>query len=150
MVWDNENNSVTDVIGDVQRAKAGDIVHFTTKSPTNNGRLVAMVEKDDGILDYYAQPITSYAPRVAIPIKANYYPNFYTKIFLIGTQPNNPLPVYKRGMAMTRVDTNDKKLSVKILAERKESGEIREKQEEIGNFRPRDRVSITVQVTDSL
>jgi hypothetical protein len=41
-------------------------------------------------------PLKDYATKLILPIKKEYYPNIYIKAFLIGSQKNNPLPIYKR------------------------------------------------------
>lgn len=66
------------------------------KLPFKKGTLLAIVEKDDGILEYFTQEVTAYAQRIEIPVKDTYYPNFYLKVYAIGSQDGNPLPVFKR------------------------------------------------------
>ena len=96
--------------------KVGDTQSFLLKSPVATGKALVVVEKDDGILDYFVHDLTSYADTLTIPVKATYYPNFYTKVFLLGAEDKNPLPVYKRALAITKVSTDDKKLDISVSA----------------------------------
>jgi uncharacterized protein YfaS (alpha-2-macroglobulin family) len=78
-----------------------------------------VIEKDDGILDYFVRPLTSFAEKIDIPVKDSYYPNFYVKVYLIGSEDKNPLPIYKRALAVTKVDTEYKRINVAITTDKK-------------------------------
>lgn len=118
--WNDGNNSVTDLIADKTMMKIGETAIFTLKSPVSSGKMLVTVEKDDGVLDSFVSDITSTTPRIEIPIKESYVPNFYVKVFLIGQDARAKLPVYKRALAVMKVTTDPKKLSVIITPEKKQ------------------------------
>jgi len=134
--WRNDNNSITEVIADKVRWVVGEKMWFTVQSPVNQGQMLVLILKDDGILDYKIEKITSFAPRFEVQIKDNYYPNFYTKVYLIWTQDKNPLPVWKRWLAVTKVDTEYKKLKIWVSTDKQ-------------NYQPRQKINLTISVKDS-
>ena len=134
--WNDGNNSVTDLIADKAMIKVGEMAAFTLRSPVATGKMLVTIEKDDGVLDSFVRDITSSTPRIEIPIKESYVPNFYVKVFLIGQDPGAKLPVYKRALAVMKVTTDPKKLSVTITPEKKQ-------------YLPGNKVKLTVTVKDS-
>lgn len=134
MMRNNDNNSVTSVMADSVMLKIGDTQTFTVQSPVNEGKLFVSIEKDDWILDYRVQEIDSYSPQIIVPIKEAYYPNIYTKVFLLG-QWSWELPIYKRALWMTKVDTNYKKINIKI-----DTDKI--------IYKPGEKISIIAKITD--
>ncbi|MDD2515797.1 MAG: MG2 domain-containing protein, partial [Candidatus Gracilibacteria bacterium] len=133
--WNNGNNTVTDLTIDKRILKVGEVADFSLKSPVKSGKMFVTIEKDDGILDFFIKDIASYGEKIQIPIKDNYYPNVYVKIFVIGKEGNNPLPVYKRALGVVKVVTDYKKLNVAITTDKK-------------NYLPGEKVNLTVKVTD--
>ncbi|MDQ7022558.1 MAG: alpha-2-macroglobulin family protein [Candidatus Gracilibacteria bacterium] len=69
---------------------------------------------------YFIHDIKSYSDKIIVDVLDTYYPNYYVKAFLIGEQQNNPLPVYKRALAITKVNTDYKKLNVEIKTNKKD------------------------------
>jgi len=134
--WNDRNNSVTDLIADKTMMKVGETAAFTLKSPVSNGKMFVTIEKDDGVLDSFVRDITSTTPRIEIPIKESYVPNFYVKVFLIGQDTSAKLPVFKRALAVMKVTTDPKKLSVTITPEKKQ-------------YLPGDKVKLTIAVKDN-
>ena len=134
--WNDGNNSVTDLIADKTMLKVGDTAGFTLKSPVSSGKMLITVEKDDGVLDSFVRDITSNTPRIELPIKESYVPNFYVKVFLIGQDAGAKLPTYKRALAVMKVTTDPKKLSVVITPEKKQ-------------YLPGDKVKLNITVKDS-
>ena len=124
------------MVADKSILNIGDTASFTVKSPVSSGKMFVTVEKDDGILDSFTQDITSTAPRISIPIKETYAPNIYVKVFLIGQDSGMKLPVYKRALAVIKVLTNPKKLTVTITPNKT-------------HYLPEDRVKLKVAVKDS-
>lgn len=134
--WGAWNNTTTDLNADKSVLKIWDTANFTLKSPVTSGKMFVTIEKDDWILDYFTQDIKSSWDRISVPIKSNYYPNIYVKVFLIGKSWENPLPIYKRALSVIKVMNDDKKLKISIKPER-------------GHYLPWDKVNLSIQVTDS-
>ena len=134
--WNDGNNSVTDLIADKAMMKVGETAAFTLRSPVSSGKMLVTIEKDDGVLDSFVRDITSSTPRIEIPIKESYVPNFYVKVFLIGQDPGAKLPIYKRALAVMKVTTDPKKFSVTITPEKKQ-------------YLPGNKVKLTVTVKDN-
>ena len=130
------DNSVTDLIADKGRAKVGETVGFTLMTPAGTGTAFFAVEKDDGILDYFTRPVTGPSTRVELPITAAHLPNVYLKAFTVGTASGADLPSYKRALAVVKVDTADRKLTVKVVPDR-------------ARYAPGEKISATVTVTDA-
>ncbi|MDD3262384.1 MAG: MG2 domain-containing protein [Candidatus Absconditabacteria bacterium] len=141
MVRNNDNNSVTSLMAESVKLNIGETQTFTVQSPVNQGKIFVSIEKDDGILDYRVQEIDSYSPKIIVPIKESYYPNIYTKVFLLGQsrlpdgQGSGDLPVYKRALGITKVDTNYKKVNIQIDTDKK-------------LYKPGEKISITAKITD--
>lgn len=134
--WNDGNNSVTDLVADRAMMKVGETAAFTLKSPVSSGKMLVTIEKDDGVLDSFVWDITSTTPRIEVPIKESYVPNFYVKVFLIGQDAGAKLPTYKRALAVMKVTTDPKRLSVVVTPEKKQ-------------YLPGDRVKLTIAVKDS-
>ena len=134
MMRNNDNNSVTSVMAESVKLNIGETQTFTVQSPVNQGKMFVSIEKDDWILDYRVQEIDSYSPKIIVPIQENYYPNIYTKVFLLG-QGSWDLPIYKRALWMTKVDTNYKKVNIQIDTDKK-------------LYKPWEKISITAKITD--
>ena len=130
------NNSVTELIADTQRAFIWDTVSFTLQSPVNNWSALVVVEKDDGILDYFVQEITNFDTRISIKVEDSYYPNIYVKAYLIWKEKNNPLPIYKRALSVVKIDTEHKRLTVDLQTDK-------------DSYAPRQTVTTTVRVVDA-
>lgn len=134
--WNEGNNTVTDLIADKTQMKVGETAMFTLKSPVSSGKMLITIEKDDGVLDSFVRDLDSTTPRIEVPIKESYVPNFYVKVFLIGQDAGAKLPTYKRALAVMKVTTDPKKLSVTITPEKKQ-------------YLPGDKVKLTITVRDS-
>ena len=134
--WNNGNNTTTDLTAEKTMLKVGDTAKFTLKSPVKSGKMLITVEKDDGILDYMVKDITSYGEPVELPVKASYYPNVYIKIYEIGMEAGNPLPIYKRAMSVIKVITDDKKLTIAITPTK-------------ATYLPGEKISLAIRVTDA-
>jgi uncharacterized protein YfaS (alpha-2-macroglobulin family) len=65
------------------KVNIGDEAKFILKSPVNKGKAIVFIEKDDGILDYFVHDLKTYSDTIKVKVKPEYYPNFYTKVFLI-------------------------------------------------------------------
>lgn len=131
-----ENNSVTKVIAEKTMVNVWDNAQYTIQSPINTGIIFVSIQKDDGILDYFTMPLTDYATKLVLPIKKEFYPNIYIKAFLIGSQKDNPLPIYKRWLAISKVNAADQKLQVKVSTDKE-------------FYLPWDKPQIEVSVSDS-
>ncbi len=131
-----ENNSVTKVIAEKTMVNIGDTADYTIQSPINTGTIFIAVEKDDGILKYLTMPLQDYATKFQLKIEKEYYPNIYLRVFLIWQQKDNPLPIYKRGLAISKVNTLPQKLNVEITTNKE-------------LYLPGDTPQITVKVTDA-
>lgn len=136
LLWRTENNSVTKVIAEKNMVNIGETANYTIQSPINTGTIFIAVEKDDGILKYITMPLQNYATNFSLKIEKDYYPNIYLRVFLIGQQTNNPLPIYKRGLAISKVNTLSQKLHVEITTNKQ-------------LYLPGDTPKITVKVTDA-
>ena len=135
--WNNANNSVTEMVAEKNLLKIGETAALTVKSPVKSGNMFVSIEKDDVILKSYVVPITSYSPRIEIPITEDYLPNIYVKVFLVGQDSGMQLPVYKRALSVLKVSTASKKLNIDIKADKQ-------------NYLPGSPVTLAVLVTDSL
>ena len=118
--WPNSNNDITDLISEKTQVKIWDNAEYILKSPINSWKALIVVEKDSEILDYFIHDIKSYSDKITINVKDNYYPNYYLKVFLIWSEANNPLPIYKRALSTTKVNTDYKKLDIDITTDKKE------------------------------
>ncbi len=134
--WRNDNNSVTELEAEKITYALWETAIFTLKSPVNNGKALFVIEKDDGILDYFIHDIQSYGDKIELKLEENHYPNVYLKAFLIGTQKDNPLPVYKRALWVVKVVTDYKKLNVSLVTDKK-------------SYLPGESMDITIEVLDS-
>ncbi len=135
-LWDNGNNDITDLVSVKPQVNIWDNAEYVLKSPINTGKALIVIVKDEGILDYFIHDIASYGDKISIPVKNTYYPNFYVKAFLVGTQDKNPLPIYKRALTVTKVNTGYKNLKVSIVPNKK-------------NYQPWEKVNLTLLVTDA-
>lgn len=133
--WRNDNNTVTDLSAEKMTYKVWETANFTLKSPVNNWKALILVEKDDGILDYFVHNIKSYWDKIEIKIWDTYYPNIYVKAYLVWNQPENPLPVYKRALSVVKVLTDYKNLNISIKTDKE-------------NYSPWDKVSFEIEVLD--
>lgn len=134
--WRNDNNTITEFEPLKSQYNVGETAKFILKSPINSGKALVLVEKDDGILDYFFHDIKSYGDVIEYKIHDAHYPNVYFKVFLIGHQKDNLLPIYKRALSTVKVMTDYKKLNVSITPEKK-------------YYRPWEKVHLTVQVRDT-
>ena len=114
----------------------GDTAYFTLKSPVKSGKMFISIEKDDAILEAYTRDITSTTERIEVPITEAHIPNIYVKVFLIGQNPDEKLPTYKRALSVVKVTTDSKKLNVTITPEKP-------------RYLPGEKVDLTIAVTDS-
>lgn len=133
--WRNDNNSITELEAEKITYAVWETAVFTLKSPVDNGKALLVLEKDDGILDYFIHDITSFGDKIEIPLTEKYYPNVYLKAFLIGSQKDNPLPVYKRALWVVKVLSDYKKLNVSVLTDKK-------------NYKPGETMQVTIEVLD--
>ncbi len=133
--WRNDNNSVTELEAEKITYALWETAVFTLKSPVDNGKALFVLEKDDGILDYFVHDITSFGDKIEIPLTEKYYPNIYIKAFLIGSQKDNPLPVYKRALWVVKVLSDYKKLNISLLTDKK-------------NYKPGEKMQVTIEVLD--
>ncbi|MEF2175972.1 MAG: MG2 domain-containing protein [Candidatus Absconditabacteria bacterium] len=133
--WQVDNNNITELVGEKMIMNIGDSQEYLLKSPVNNGKAIIFIEKDDGILDFFIHDIKSYGDKISIKVQPNYYPNFYVKAFLVGQENTNPLPIYKRALTITKVNTEYKNLKVEIITDKK-------------SYLPGDPVNLTINVKD--
>lgn len=134
--WWNDNNTVTELEADKITYKLWEKAIFTLKSPVNNWKAIIVLEKDDGILDYFVHNIKTYWDKIELKLTDKHYPNVYVKAYLIWSQEWNPLPVYKRALSVVKVLTDYKKLNVTILTDKK-------------NYKPADKMQVTIEVVDA-
>ena len=134
--WGNDNNTVTDLTSDKITYKLGETAKFILKSPVNNGKALIVVEKDNGIIDYFVHEIKTFWDQIDLKLTDKHYPNVYLKVYLIGNQKDNPLPIFKRALSVVKVLTDYKKLNVSILTDKK-------------NYKPADKMQVTVEVVDA-
>ncbi|EKE28080.1 MAG: hypothetical protein ACD_3C00105G0018 [uncultured bacterium (gcode 4)] len=133
--WNAWNNTTTDLTADKSILKVWETANFTLKSPVASWKVFVAIEKDDWILDYFVQDITSSAPRISVPVKDSYYPNFYVKAFLIWKNGNDPLPVFKRALSVIKIVTDYKNIKVKITPEK-------------NHYLPWDKVKLNIKTQD--
>ncbi len=134
--WRNSNNSITKLEAEKIKVNIWDEANFILKSPINKGKAIIFIEKDDGILDYFIHDLKTYSDTIKIKVKSEYYPNFYTKVFLIWKEKDKLLPIYKRALASTKVDTKFKKLNIKITANK-------------NSYLPWEKVKMKIEVKDN-
>ena len=118
--WHNSNNDITEFVAEKVQVKIGDKAEYMLKTPINSWKALIIVEKDNDILNYFVHDIKSFSDKIIIDVKDNYYPNYYLKTFLIWSEINNPLPVYKRALVVTKVNTDYKKLTIDIKTDKKD------------------------------
>lgn len=135
MSWRKDNSTVTDLFSDKTIYNLWETANFVLKSPVSNGKALFVIEKDDWIIDYFVHDIKSYWDKISLKITDKYYPNVYLKTYLIWTQKDNPLPVYKRALSVVKVLSDYKNLSVNIKTDKT-------------NYLPQEKVNITVEVLD--
>ncbi len=133
--WRQWNNDVVDFAADEMMADVWDTHELVLQSPVDNWKALIVIMQDDNILDYFVHEINSFGEVIQIDVKENYYPNFYTRAFLIWEETDNPLPKYARAMINTKVDIEHKRLNIDVQA-----------QEE--NYNPQDNVVLDIQATD--
>lgn len=117
-LWNNGNSTVTDLIAEKNLYKPGETAVFTLKTPVNSGKYLVTVEKDDMILDSFVRNITSFGEKIEVPVKKEYLPNVYVRVYAIGYDAAKNLPVYKRALSQFRVATGDQALDVKITTKK--------------------------------
>jgi len=135
-VWNNGNNTVSELAAEKTIYKIGEIAKFTLQSPIKTGKMFVSIEKDDAVLDTFVQDITSNAPVITLPIKESYLPNIYVKVFAIGKNPGDKLPTFKRALSIAKIVTDFKKLSVSVSTDKK-------------SYLPGDKIGVNIKVTDS-
>jgi len=133
--WHNDNNDITEFVAEKVQVKIWDKAEYMLKTPINSGKALIVIEKDNDILDYFVHDIKTYSDKIIIDVKNTYYPNYYVKAFLIWEQKGNPLPVYKRALIVTKVNTDYKNLNVEIKTNKKE-------------YLPWAQVALEIKVTD--
>lgn len=133
--WQVDNNNITEIIWEKMILNIGESQDYLLKSPVNNWKVIIFIEKDDWILDYFVQDIKSHWDKINIKVKPNYYPNFYVKTFLVWKENNNPLPIYKRALTITKVNTEYKNLKVEVSTDKK-------------TYLPWESVKLTINVKD--
>jgi uncharacterized protein YfaS (alpha-2-macroglobulin family) len=104
---------VTTLTAEKSVLKPGETATLILKSPINTGRMLVSIEKDSTVLSAYTQEISSYAPKIEVPITADYLPNIYVRVYLIGRDGQN-LPVYKRALAALKVMPDSMRLGVEV------------------------------------
>ena len=117
--WYDGNNAIADITPDTTLLSIGDRAGFTLKTPIQSGKMLVSIEKDDGILDVYVQDITDTTSRIEFPILDSYIPNVYVKVFALGQNPLEKLPIYKRALTVVKVLPDPRKLSVTVTTEKK-------------------------------
>jgi MG2 domain/Alpha-2-macroglobulin bait region domain len=118
MMWNNGNATVTELVGEKALYKPGETAVFTLKTPVNSGKFLVTVEKDDAILDSFVRDVTSFGEKIEIPVKKEYLPNVYVRVYVIGADSTKGLPVYKRALSQFRVATGDQALDVKLTTKK--------------------------------
>jgi uncharacterized protein YfaS (alpha-2-macroglobulin family) len=113
--WNLGNNSVTTLTAEKSVLKPGETAVLVLKSPIKSGRILVSIEKDSTVLSVYTQEISSYAPKIEVPILAQHLPNIYVRVYLIGRDGNN-LPVYKRALAALKAMPDTMRLGVEVTA----------------------------------
>lgn len=134
--WYDSNNSVIDMTADKTIVSVGESVGFTLKTPIQSGKLFISIEKDDGIMDAYIQDFTGTTSRIELKVNEKYIPNVYVKVFVIGKNPGEILPVYKRALSVIKVLPDAKKLQVQIKTDKEK-------------YLPGEPVKINIHVQDS-
>ncbi len=117
--WYEGNNTVADITPDKTILSVGDRAGFTLKTPLHSGKMLVSIEKDDGVLDSYVQDITDTTMRIEFPILDSHIPNVYVKVFAIGQNPGDTLPIYKRALSVVKVLPDSKKLTVSVTTDKK-------------------------------
>lgn len=135
--WHNDNNDITDLVSDKIQVNVWDTAKYMLKSPINTWKALIVIEKDNYILDYFVHDIKTYSDEINIDVKDNYYPNYYIKAYLIWSEENNPLPIYKRALSITKVSTDYKNLKVDIKTDKK-------------NYLPWEKVKLEVNIKDNM
>lgn len=133
--WHNSNNDITEFVAEKVQVNIGDKAEYMLKSPINTWKALIVIEKDNDILDYFIHDIKSYSDKISIDIKDTYYPNYYIKAFLVWSEENNPLPIYKRALVVTKVSTDYKKLNINIEPNKKD-------------YLPWEQVNLKIKITD--
>ncbi len=134
--WYSPNNDTTELVSEKVQVLSWDTAYYTLKTPINTWKALIIIEKDDGILDYFVHDIKSYWDRIAIKVKSTYYPNYYLRAFVIWSEKWNDLPIYKRALTSTKVSTEYKKLNISLIKDKE-------------SYKPGDKVWIWVVVLDS-
>ena len=133
--WHNDNNDITEFVAEKVQVKVWDKAEYMLKTPINSWKALIVIEKDNDILDYFVHDIKSFSDKIIIDVADTYYPNYYLKAFLIWEQKWNLLPVYKRALVVTKVNTDYKKLNVEIKTNKQ-------------NYLPWEKVALEIKVTD--
>ena len=133
--WHNDNNDITEFVAEKVQVKVWDKAEYMLKTPVNSWKALIVIEKDNDILDYFVHDIKSFSDKITVDVADTYYPNYYLKAFLIWKQKWNLLPVYKRALVVTKVNTEYKKLNVEIKTNKQ-------------NYLPWAKVSLEIKVTD--
>lgn len=134
--WDIGNNDKTELVWDKIIMNVWETQQYVLKSPVNVGKALIIIQKDDGILDYFIHDIKSYWDKISLPIKDEYYPNIYVKALLVWSQDKNPLPIYKRAIALTKVSTEYKNLKVELQTDKQ-------------FYKPREKIKLNISVKDN-
>ncbi len=118
-IWNNGNNSVTDLIAEKSILEPGETAVFTLKSPVKTGKIFVAVEKDDQILDAWITDITGYAQKIEVPVQKMHIPNVYVRVYLIGKDDPKGLPVFKRALSQIKVLPDSQKLAIQVTTPKK-------------------------------
>lgn len=112
------NNSIIELTAEKNLVNIGETAKLSFRAPSESGMIVIHVEKDDGILAVMSRKTGQGIETIELPIKKEHLPNIYVKAFWIGSEPNNPLPMYRRALAALKVSVANQQLTVSVATDK--------------------------------
>ena len=145
--WEMRDDDIIELVPDKDLYQVGDTARILVKSPYDSASALITVEREL-VLKRYSKKLRGNADYVSIPIGPNDLPNCYVCVTLLrGRVPglrwddekeaDLGKPQFKIGYANLKVDTKEKRLSVRTFSDRTD-------------YRPRDTVTVRFGVNDYL
>lgn len=143
--WQREDTDIIELVPDKKRYKPGEVARILVKSPYESARVVVTLERER-IHKRWTAEIEGGAAFIAVPIEPEHVPNVFVSVLLVrGRTAEGKFdeagrdvgkPQAKIGCVDLPVDPAGRRLDVEVKTDRTE-------------YRPRGRVTTTVQVRDA-
>jgi uncharacterized protein YfaS (alpha-2-macroglobulin family) len=143
--WEMRDDDIIELIADKDRYDIGDTAYIMVKSPYDSARCLVTVEREL-VIDRFVTYLRGNADYVKVPIRSSYLPNVYVCVTLLRgraqglgwnqeTEQDMGKPQFRIGYLNLNISADEKQLQLSVRPDKAE-------------FRPRDSVTIELEVTD--